>query len=49
MLRAKRSPCASSFSTPIPAFQNVPQYCTTTARIAPSWMITLNIDHCAAS
>src|SRR5690606_39357529 len=49
MLRAKRRPCASSLRTPIPASQNVFQYCTTTARIAPSWITTLNIAHCAAS
>ncbi len=28
-------------------FQNVRQYCTTTARIAPSWITTLNCAHCA--
>ncbi len=49
MLRAKRSPSGSRRSTPIPAFQKVFQYCTTTARIAPSWITTLNIAHCAAS
>ena len=41
-LRRKARLSGSSRSTPIPTAQNVRQYCTTTARIAPSWMTTLN-------
>ena len=38
-----------NLSSPMPTAQNVRQYWTTTARIAPSWITTLNTFHCAAS
>ncbi len=39
----------SSLSKPMPTAQKVRQYCTTTARIAPSWITTLNAAQVLAS
>ena len=48
-LRTKAMLGACSRSSPRPTVQNVRQYCTTTARIAPSWMTTLNTFQVSAS
>ena len=39
----------SSRRRPVPTAQKVRQYCTTTARIAPSWITTLKAAQVSAS